>query len=59
MTVKELYDASPQSFVFIRRGNGKVYEYEGTKDFANNQVETVKATSYPMFHSILEITIKN
>lgn len=60
MTVHELYEVSPQSFVFIDREDGQpVKEYTGDKNgVGSHEVASVKATRYPMFQSVLEVTIK-
>lgn len=61
LTIQQLWIASPQSFIFIKNKDGSVTEYKGrrlsVKD-AKGEVLTVKATKYPMFDSVLEVTMK-
>ena len=60
-TIQELWRVSPQSFIFIRNEDGSVTEYKGhrlsVKDSVG-EVVSVKATRYPMFDSVLEVTMK-
>ena len=58
MTIQDLYNHAPQSFVFIRDKNGRVTEYRGGT-LLDKEIRTVKATSYPMFKSVLEVTLAN
>ena len=58
MTIKDLYDHAPQSFVFVRDENGRVEEYRGGT-LLDKEIRTIKATSYPMFKSVLEVTLAN
>lgn len=60
MTVHDLYEVSPQSFIFINHKDGKpVTEYTGDKNgIGTHEIETVTATKYPMFQSVLEVTTK-
>ena len=61
MTLHELWRGSPQSFIYIRKADGSVEEYHGhplgTDEQASSKVVDVKATSYPMFKSVIEVKI--
>lgn len=61
MTVKELYNASPWSHIFIVRRDETSKEhlgyYGGGKQYADKKVMRVYATSYPMYKSVLEVEI--
>ena len=57
MTLHELWRVSPQCFVFVRQKNGVLEEYGGKKKYADAVVESVLATSYPMFKNVLEVTL--
>lgn len=57
MTLKELYMASPHSFVFIRDADNHVREYFGGVEDKNEEVWEVKATSYPMYESVIEVRL--
>ena len=57
MTLYELWMHAPECFVFIREGGG-VREYIGGKVKADQLVKTVKATSYPNYRHVLEVTLE-
>lgn len=57
MTLKELYTAIPQSFVFVRDADNHVKEYCGGADDSGEEVWEVKATSYPMYESVIEVRL--
>lgn len=63
MTLKELYDVSPCSFVFVvqREEDFRVkgmFKYKGDKTIANRKVKRITAASYPMYKSVLEVEIE-
>lgn len=62
MTIKELWDVSPQSFVFIRLGEKRVEHYTGPSGFRKcyneKKVTRVTAKSYPNFKSVLEVELE-
>lgn len=59
MTVHEIWKVNPQGHTFIRRGeDDRVIEYTGNGDYKEGAVLRVKATSYPMYKSVIEITLK-
>ena len=52
---------SPQSFIFIRNEDGSVTEYKGHRlsvEDSIGEVTHVLATKYPMYDSVLEVTMK-
>lgn len=71
MTVKDLYNVSPQNHIFIVRGNN-ADEYRGEKDFEgltkteyNGEkygndliVDRIIATTYPMYEHVIEVIYK-
>lgn len=59
ITVHDLWLHSPQSFVFVRTRDGHVREYVNeTPDLRDKVVENIKATSYSMYKSVLEVRVK-
>ena len=58
MTLRQLWNISPESFVFVKYASGTVCEYHGGKEFGKEKVATVKGTSYPMYKSVLEVTLE-
>ena len=60
MTLHELWQISPESFVFIEdtHKSETVTEYHGEKYGMRCTVVSVKATSYPMYKSVLQVKIK-
>ena len=59
--LQELWRVSPQSFIFIKNEDGSVTEYKGHRISATDsvgEVIKVEAKSYPMFRSVLEVTMK-
>ena len=57
MTLYEIWFVSPQSFTFVKYRDGRVEEYTGSGALDNREVANVRATSYPMFRSVLEVTL--
>ena len=58
MTVKELWNVSPQCFVFVKSADGKVKEYEGNADENGaKEVKDILATRYPMYKNVLEVKL--
>ena len=62
MTVKQLWDVSPECFTFIKCVNGdfldRVIEYHGNGEYSDYKVSRIVAESYPMYAHVLEIDIK-
>ena len=61
LTIQELWRVSPQSHIFIRNEDGSVTEYKGFRlsvADSKGEVVNVKATQYPMYRSVLEVTLK-
>lgn len=61
LTIQELWRVSPQSFIFIRNRDGSVTEYKGHRLSATDsvgEVIKVEAKKYPMYDSVLEVTMK-
>lgn len=57
MTVKELWDVSPRSFLILRQiGVGQV-EYHGNGKYSGATVLDVQAVSWPMYKSVLLVEI--
>ena len=61
MTLHELWQISPESHVFVEEHENpeSVTEYHGEKYGMRCKVESVKATSYPMYKSVLQVKIKS
>ena len=57
MTVKDLYDVTSESFIFINDG-GTMIEFYGQDEYIDRKVTHIKATSYPMYISVLEVEIE-
>ena len=57
MTVKELYDVSLNSFVFIRIPGQLAKEFTGSPEYADKMVRKVTAKEYPMYKSVLEVEL--
>lgn len=58
MSIYELWMVSPQSHIFIKGDDGKVMEYNGGLDNSDMEVDRIVATSYPMYRSVIEVTVK-
>ena len=58
MTVNDIYNATAESFVFIRDAEGMLMEYYGQSDLAGLKVVKITATRYPMYNSVLELEVK-
>ena len=56
MTLKQIWEVSPQSFIYVREG-GKVVEYNGDSEMGRRTIANMKATSYPMFKSVIEVEL--
>ena len=59
MTLYDLWQISPQSHVFIEKADKTVVQYHGEKYGLMLEIESVKATSYPMYKSVLQVQIKH
>lgn len=62
MTLHDLWKVSPQSAIFInftKHHNREEYNGSLTTGWGLFEVDSVKATSYPMFRSVLEVTLKD
>lgn len=57
MSVIDLWRVCPQSHVFIRVGD-EVVEYRGGAAYSQCRVVNVFATSYPMYKSVIEVSIR-
>ena len=69
MKLIDLLRVSPRSFVFVKDKSGKVHEavwglngkgYAALvdhKDWSDKAVTDVRATKYPMYDSVLEVTV--
>lgn len=61
LTIHDLWLRSPQSFIFIKNEDGSVTEYKGhrlsVKDSVG-EVANVVAKKYPMYDSVLEVTMR-
>ena len=57
ITVGDLHSLSPQSFIFIRREDGRLEEFTGNAALRDAAVGRVTAKSYPMFKRVLEIEL--
>lgn len=61
ITIQELWRVSPQSFIFIKNEDGSVTEFKGSRlsvEDSVGEIVNVKATKYPMYDSVLEVTMK-
>lgn len=58
MRLGELWNVSPQCFIFIRNKN-QVFEYTGESRYKSSVVTTVLATSSPMYEHVLEVTLED
>ena len=58
MVLFDLWKCAAQSHIFIRHKSGTVEEYIGTKSEAGARIKSVKATSYPMFKSVIEVELE-
>ena len=58
MKVKDLYDLTSESFIFINLEDAGCIEYYGQDEFSEKEITHITATKYPMYNSVLEIEIK-
>lgn len=61
ITIQDLWRISPQSFIFIKNEDGTVTEFKGNRlstEDSVGEVVNVEAKSYPMYKSVLEVTMK-
>lgn len=58
MTLYDLWSVCPCSHVFINNVDGVPVEYTGSGKYSYWYVVDVYATSYPMYKSVLSVTIK-
>ena len=62
MTVKQLWDVSPQCFTMIKSVNGEfldhVQDYHGSGEYSDYKVVRIVATKYPMYAHVLELDIR-
>ena len=61
LLIQDLWLRAPQSFIFIKNEDGTVTEYKGHRlsvEDSIGEVTNVVATKYPMYDSVLEVTMK-
>lgn len=61
MNIQELWRVSPKSFIFIKKDDGSVIEYKGSRlegMEAKDDVISVEAKRYPMYDSVLEVRME-
>ena len=60
MKLKDLYNVSPQSFIFIKTikdGHEHLIAYSGGSRYSNHDVVKVTARSYPGYKSVFEVEL--
>ena len=61
MTVKDVWQVSPQAYVFLRTIDGEKHDkpiaYVGAGRFSDFFVHRIVPTTYPMFRHVLELDI--
>lgn len=56
MTLKELWNISPQCTIFVRRQkDGKLDEYHGEMIGEEIEIINILSTQYPMYSHVLEV----
>ena len=59
MTVHDVWDVAPQSFIFIRKDDDRLEEYQGSGELGDREVALMKGTKYPMYGSVIEIILED
>ena len=59
MTLYDLWCVAPASHVFINNVGGEPVEYTGSGKYTYWYVADVRATSFPMYKSVLLVNIRN
>lgn len=57
MTVNDLWEISPKSFLFICREDGAKIEYQRQAEFRGREVAEIRPASYPMYKSVIEVSL--
>ena len=57
MKLYDLWQVAPQSAIFIRRDHG-TEEYTGWPEEADRIVKSIRATSYEMYKSVIEVELE-
>ena len=58
MCLYDLWFVSPRCFIFIRKADETVEQYDGAAWGEDAVVLDVLATEYPMYKNVLEVKIK-
>ena len=57
MKLRDLYNVTSESFIFIVGADGKKIRFEGEREYIDKKISHIKATSYPMYSSVLEVEL--
>ena len=61
MTVKDVWQVSPQAYVFLRKIDGETHDnpvpYVGGMKYSGYYVHRIVPTSYPMYKFVLELDV--
>lgn len=58
MTLLELWNIAPRCHIFIRKDDGTVERYDGTRATGVRIIADVYATKYPMYDAVLEVKLE-
>lgn len=59
MTVRDVYEMTARSFVFVREPDETLTEFYGQEDLADKNVIDIHATRYPMYDHVLEVEVSD